>query len=439
MMIFYKRAEKVKTENNGSACSWERKRKMKLNFVIFCLGTGLCSSTLIDNAFSMNNSKLDSYSGQIVSKYLKTKQDFANFEMTNSKFKENPEKFHFNPISIQPKDLELWSNIETLHLYTNKDIKNWCNLKLEKFFRVEVHVPMSYKRAQDDFIRLKSLLSKPQNEHGGYVIFNNIHADYNDDIGRIDECGTFKFSYGIHTNDICREINGNFNVDVKSYKSDCENNIRPVYVLRSIPDSYFTGYEDLKSITLPNSVKCIGGAVFCDCNRLTSITIPNSISSIGDVAFYGCVGLTSIVIPNSLKSINNGVFEYCSALKSLEIQNGITSIGYTAFAYCDKLSVITMPNSVKSIGEYAFCYCTELSSLEIPNSVVSIGKKAFFGCNALTSITIPNSVTSIGKSTFDKCGNAVINVYSDRVKWLVLDKCNVDSTRIHVIQVEDEQ
>lgn len=422
--------------SSGIYC--HRKRKMKLNVTIFCLFSGLCSSTFIDNAISMNHHKLDSYSAQIVSKYFKTKQDFANFEMINSKFKENPEKFHFNPISIQPKDLELWSNIETLHLYTKQDMKNWSNLNLEKFFRVEVHVPTSYKNAQDDFITLKSLLSKPQNRQGGYVIFNNIHvgAD-NDVIGDINGNGEFKFAYGIHT-DIHREISGQFNVDVQLYKNDYNNDIRPVYVLRCIPDSYFAGYENLQSITIPNSVKYIGGAAFCSCSGLTSISLPHSINFIRDVAFYECTGLTSITIPNSVKSINNMVFKYCTALKSVEIPNSITSIGDSSFAYCNRLSVLMIHSSVVSIGEYAFCHCVDLKSLEIPSSVVTIGKKAFFGCTGLTSITVPNSVTSIGKIAFGECSNALINVYSDIVKRFIQDKCNIDCSRIRVIQVNDD-
>jgi hypothetical protein len=79
-----------------------------------------------------------------------------------------------------------------------------------------------------------------------------------------------------------------------------------------------------------------------------------------------------------------------------------------------------------------------LKSLEIPSSVVTIGKKAFFSCTGLTSITVPNSITSIGKLAFGECGNAVINVYNDRVKRLILDKSEMDATRIRVIQVNDD-
>ena len=46
---------------NGNSChssSNERKIKMRLNSVIFCLCAGLCSSALIENAFSMNSSKM---------------------------------------------------------------------------------------------------------------------------------------------------------------------------------------------------------------------------------------------------------------------------------------------------------------------------------------------------------------------------------------------
>ena len=162
-------------------------------------------------------------------------------------------------------------------------------------------------------------------------------------------------------------------------------------------------YENIRSITLGNSVKTIGSDAFSSCPSLTSVTIPNSVTSIGGSAFSGCSSLTSITIPNSVTSIENGVFSSCSALTSVTIPNSVTSIGGSAFSGCSSLTSITIPNSVTSIGNQAFSGCSGLTSITIPNSVTSIGESAFEDCSSLTSITIPNSVTSIENGVFSSC------------------------------------
>ena len=70
--------------------------------------------------------------------------------------------------------------------------------------------------------------------------------------------------------------------------------------------------RDLKSITIPNSVKYIN---FKGCSSLTSITIPNSVR---DIFFEGCSSLTSITIPDSVTSIDFYAFEGCSSLTAID-------------------------------------------------------------------------------------------------------------------------
>ena len=68
----------VEHTNNINKTVRNRNKYMKLNSIIFCLCAGLCSSTMIENAFSIGNNKetwnnackLDSYRVMIVSKYL---------------------------------------------------------------------------------------------------------------------------------------------------------------------------------------------------------------------------------------------------------------------------------------------------------------------------------------------------------------------------------
>ena len=61
----------------------------------------------------------------------------------------------------------------------------------------------------------------------------------------------------------------------------------------TIGDGAFAN-TSLASITIPNSVRTIGGLAFSYCSSLASITIPNSVTRIWHSAFYGCKNIKQI-------------------------------------------------------------------------------------------------------------------------------------------------
>ncbi|MDR3263998.1 MAG: leucine-rich repeat protein [Clostridiales bacterium] len=95
----------------------------------------------------------------------------------------------------------------------------------------------------------------------------------------------------------------------------------------SVGDYAFYGYNNLRSITIPDNVTNIGDYAFYGCNNLRSITIPDNVISIGDYAFYNCNELTEITIPNGVPNIGNYVFYYCSKLTEIIIPDSVLSIG----------------------------------------------------------------------------------------------------------------
>ena len=219
--------------------------------------------------------------------------------------------------------------------------------------------------------------------------------------------------------------------------------------IESIKSHSFDGCINLKSITIPPSVKEISDSyVFNNCNSLESVAIlgPEFV----DVWFRNTHSLKSVVIGTNVKRIDEDAFHGTNvisciildgegsltfdsyrgegpfgmnsplesvyigrnlnglcfgngALKSVTFGNDVTLIGSSVFSGCRGLTSITIPNSVTSIGGSAFFGCSSLASVTIPNSVTSIGDYTFSGCSSLASVTIPNSVTSIGERAFSGC------------------------------------
>ena len=153
-------------------------------------------------------------------------------------------------------------------------------------------------------------------------------------------------------------------------------------------------------ITTADSIKKYA---FYNCQSIKSAEIGNSVTSIGWGAFSGCSGLTSVTIPNSVTSIDWSVFSDCSGLTEVTIPNSVTYIGSSAFSGCSGLTSVTISNSVKYIDPGAFSDCSGLTSVTIPNSVTYIGSGAFEDCSGLTSVAIPNNVTQIYGDTFKNC------------------------------------
>ncbi len=175
-------------------------------------------------------------------------------------------------------------------------------------------------------------------------------------------------------------------------------------------------YRDIKSITIPDSVKYIGDSAFEDCYNLKSITIPKGVTSIGDSTFAWCSGLKTVTLPKTLKTIGDSAFSYCSNIKS-----------------------ITIPDGVTSIGDYAFHWCSSLASMTIPDSVKTIGDGVFESCTNLKTVTIPNSVKTMGSDVFLESGVKTINFIGTEKQWNNLNKKALDGIKVNFCAHDDSK
>ena len=185
----------------------------------------------------------------------------------------------------------------------------------------------------------------------------------------------------------------------------------------------FNRCQNLKSVSLPKTLKSIGNSVFTD-TAITSIQLPSGLKSIGAYAFYRCK-LTSLNIPESVTMIDEYALSYCDNLAFVSVTGSVKEIPESLFEGDKKLKKVTLKQGVKKIGRNAFCgsgltsmtfpesltdiesqafsLCPNLAKVTFPGKLTEIGSSAFYACRKLSAVTIPTSVKRIGTEAFNDC------------------------------------
>ena len=76
---------------------------------------------------------------------------------------------------------------------------------------------------------------------------------------------------------------------------------------------------NLKTVTLPSTVKTIGKYAYSYCSELTDIQLNEGLECIDDYAFLQCIGLTNITIPSTVNTMVNA-FTRCFSLKTVIVK-----------------------------------------------------------------------------------------------------------------------
>lgn len=177
-----------------------------------------------------------------------------------------------------------------------------------------------------------------------------------------------------------------------------------IYNVTSIGNNAFYGYENLKSVKLPDNLQWIGVDAFCGCKSLAEINLPDSLRVLETYAFMRCTSLTEIEIPGSVAFMGKQVFAFCVNLTRAKLEEGVTMVTDGMFDSCN-LEWVDLPDSLESIGKRGF-YLNDFESIEIPSGVTSIGDEAFAQCHDLKHFTFadaPLSTLTIGEEAFYAC------------------------------------
>lgn len=212
------------------------------------------------------------------------------------------------------------------------------------------------------------------------------------------------------------------------------------YDVIEIDEKAFAQNTNLKSVSLPDSVKTIGKYAFSNCTSLESVRLPDNITEIPEGLFTNCQYLSDVEIPEHITVIGLGAFMNCFSITELELPDSIISLEDYALNSCYGLKSLELPANLENIGELALgglysltelkidsgndsfriqddiLYDTDMKTLylstniklsgdlEIKDTVTSIEGYAFSGSD-ITSVTIPSSVKIIGDDAFSYCSS----------------------------------
>ena len=148
--------------------------------------------------------------------------------------------------------------------------------------------------------------------------------------------------------------------------------------------------------------------------KITKITIPNSVKTMGSAVFFGCSSLQEVVLPEGVSIPSTlSLFKDCTALKNITIPKNVTEIGLFMFQNCSSLINVTFSpnNQISTVGAMAFQNCVLLSEIILPEKLRSIGSQAFGNCSKLTDITIYDKVDSIPNTAFSNIPKEQLTIH----------------------------
>lgn len=166
--------------------------------------------------------------------------------------------------------------------------------------------------------------------------------------------------------------------------------------LKSAGKGMFAACRGLTGVTMPAHAFTASRLFEERYRYLESVTVAEGETVVCPYAFDGCVALATVSLPASLKEIGGVAFWNCSALTDIELPEGVEKIGAEAFRECGGLEAIVLPNSVARLGTGVFRDCTALQSATLSRSLVTLPDYTFEGCLSLSSMVVPASVTTIG-------------------------------------------
>ena len=212
-----------------------------------------------------------------------------------------------------------------------------------------------------------------------------------------------------------------------------------------IGDNVFINATQLKTVSLPASLKYIGNYAFAGASTLWSLSVArNGLEIIGEYAFYKCEVFNTLDLGNSLKEIKSYAFYDCKLLDNRSdgesfLPDTLEKVGTFAFkntklwtrpdeygiVYAGNwvvgygggnLATVSLKPGVVGVSDYAFYNSSTLTGIIGLANAKHVGRAAFYNCPKLATVTLNRELTRIEDYTFYKCSSLAIETLPS---WLV--------------------
>ena len=175
------------------------------------------------------------------------------------------------------------------------------------------------------------------------------------------------------------------NATIISYSGSSKNIDIPSeidgFTVTRIASYAFDWKDEIRSVTVPDSVVSIGGRAFSGCTSLRNIELGKGVTILGDRVFAYCYNLQTLEISENLTEIGENVFYLCDNLKSFTVdknnpnfvsdKNGVlysrdmsTVVRYPSG---NQSKIYTLPATVRKINNDAFSYVYHLEAINVEN------------------------------------------------------------------------
>lgn len=120
---------------------------------------------------------------------------------------------------------------------------------------------------------------------------------------------------------------------------------------RIVGDGILLGYDGTeRDVAVPSGVKYVSNAFFCN-TVVNTVTLPESVKVLGGGAFSNCSSLVRVTA-DGLTSIEDGAFHDCGELRSLILSSAVPQAGYRAFSSLSPLFAVYFSKGVET-GAFA--------------------------------------------------------------------------------------
>ena len=130
-----------------------------------------------------------------------------------------------------------------------------------------------------------------------------------------------------------------------------------------------------------------GRVISCRNSKLEDYTVADGTEVVCDRAFMNLKELRSLTLPASLRAIGESAFSGCKSLTDVNIPEGVTEIRQATFRDCDALAAIELPSSVTEIDKFAFG--RGLTTLVVNAPEMKIDKYAFMNAKDFATLIVP--------------------------------------------------